>query len=388
MKNKSAILVLEDGTCFKGWSLSHSYTVMGEVVFTTGITGYQEIITDPSYSGQIVIFTAPEIGNTGINNEDNESSQISCEGVITRNLCISPSSWRMTNSLADSLNSQQVPILYGIDTRKLTQHLRSVGAINGCLSNEILDPKILIKKLKVAPSMEGLDLVKIVTSKYPYKWHKPILSEWQFNTLQEKHKEHKNLNNLILVLDCGVKYNILRYLFTLGYKVIVLPATTSIDEILSYKPLGVMLSNGPGDPSAVEYLIKTLKILFTKNIPIFGICMGHQIISLALGAETFKLKFGHRGINHPTGIFQKVEITSQNHGFAVSATSTFSDQVLITHYNLNDYTIAGIVHKTLPIFSVQYHPEASPGPHDADFFFNVFDQMVQKNLNKMQASFI
>nr|YP_010336534.1 carbamoyl-phosphate synthase arginine-specific small subunit [Rhodospora sordida]UNJ14940.1 carbamoyl-phosphate synthase arginine-specific small subunit [Rhodospora sordida] len=376
MKQKPALLVLEDGTFFKGWSLSHSYTVAGEVVFTTGITGYQEILTDPSYSGQLVIFTSPEIGNTGVNNEDNESLRVSCSGVITRNLCHSPNSWRMTLSLSQFLNEQEIPILYGIDTRQLTQHLRSSGAMNGCLSNQILEPKTLLKKLQEIPSMEGLDLVKQFTGGQSYQWEESIVKKWRFNSWQ---KIEGSSSKTIIVLDCGVKYNILRHLSSYGFKVIVLPATSSVSQILSYDPSGIMLSNGPGDPSAVTYLIDVLKVLFDKKIPIFGICMGHQIIALALGAKTFKLKFGHRGINHPTGVFQKVEITSQNHGFAVSAESSFDDQIQITHYNLNDYTIAGIVHKKLPIFSVQYHPEASPGPHDADFFFSIFSQKVNSN---------
>nr|YP_010336731.1 carbamoyl-phosphate synthase arginine-specific small subunit [Stylonema alsidii]UNJ15137.1 carbamoyl-phosphate synthase arginine-specific small subunit [Stylonema alsidii] len=381
MKHKPALLVLQDGTYFKGWSLSHLYTITGEVVFTTGITGYQEILTDPSYFNQIVVFTSPEIGNTGINNEDNESLAVNCAGIITRNLCKTPSNWRMEDSLPHFLETSKIPILYGIDTRKLTQHLRSSGVMNGFLSNEVLDPLVAKEYLKQAPSMSGLDLVKQVISK-GYEWNEAISSQWQFN-YSTKLKNNLSKKENIIVLDCGVKFNILRHLSTLGYNVIVLPATSKFSEILEYQPVGIMLSNGPGDPSAVTYLISTLKLLFKEKIPIFGICMGHQIISLALGGDTFKLKFGHRGINHPTGVFQKVEITSQNHGFAVSAESSFSEDVLITHYNLNDYTVAGIVHKTLPICAVQYHPEASPGPHDADFFFHIFDKMVQKYLKNI-----
>lgn len=377
MKQKPAILVLADGTIFRGWSLSFPFTISGEVVFTTGITGYQEIITDPSYSSQIVIFTSPEIGNTGINDKDNESFSVSCAGIITRNLCEYPNNWRMNRTLPDCIKQEKIPILYGLDTRKLTQHLRSAGAMNGCLSNQTLNPEILQQQLQKTPSMVGLDLVSQVTISKPYEWNENILPQWQFSNTQ-------NITNInsrnIVVLDCGVKYNILRHLANFGGNVIVLPANSSVEKILSYNPIGLLLSNGPGDPSAVTYLIQTLRSLFEKKIPIFGICMGHQIIALALGYKTFKLKFGHRGINHPTGVFQKVDITSQNHGFAVSSQSLINNQVLVTHYNLNDYTVAGLVHKSLPIFSVQYHPEASPGPHDTNSFFQIFYKMIQLNL--------
>nr|YP_010335747.1 carbamoyl-phosphate synthase arginine-specific small subunit [Chroothece richteriana]UNJ14153.1 carbamoyl-phosphate synthase arginine-specific small subunit [Chroothece richteriana] len=368
-----AVLVLEDGIYFKGWSSPSAYTVTGEVVFTTGMTGYQEIIMDPSYAGQIIIFTSPEIGNTGTNDEDNESFQSNCAGIITRNFCYSPTNWRMKKNLSSFLDEQKVPFIYGIDTRILTQHIRTVGAINGCMSNEVLDTQILLKKLKETPSMKGLDLVKQVTSSKNYSWTSTIDSAWDFYSTN---KSSKASEKLIVVLDCGVKYNILRYLATYGFKIKVLSATSSATDILAHKPDGILLSNGPGDPSAVTYLKQTLQSIFQKRIPTFGICMGHQIISLALGGETFKLKFGHRGINHPTGIFQKIEITSQNHGFAVNGESFDDPNIQITHYNLNDFTVAGLAHKTLPIFSVQYHPEASPGPHDAKVFFDIFHKMV------------
>nr|YP_010336138.1 carbamoyl-phosphate synthase arginine-specific small subunit [Chroodactylon ornatum]UNJ14544.1 carbamoyl-phosphate synthase arginine-specific small subunit [Chroodactylon ornatum] len=370
---KPSILVLEDGTYFKGWSSPSPYTVTGEVVFTTGITGYQEIITDPSYAGQIIIFTSPEIGNTGTNDEDNESSQSNCAGIITRNFCYSPNNWRMKKDLSSFLNQEKIPFFYGIDTRILTQHIRTVGAINGCMSNEVLDKQTLLKKLKDTPSMKGLDLVQQVTSPKPYSWTTMIDPAWNFYSTN---KTSQAAEKLIVVLDCGVKYNILRYLATYGFEIKVMPASSSAKDILSHNPDGILLSNGPGDPSAVTYLKQTLQSIFQKRIPVFGICMGHQIISLALGGETFKLKFGHRGINHPTGIFQKIEITSQNHGFAVNAESFDDPDIQITHYNLNDFTVAGLAHKTLPIFSVQYHPEASPGPHDAKFFFDIFHKMV------------
>lgn len=380
MKHKAAILTLEDGMVYKGWSTSKHCTIVGEIVFTTGITGYQEIMTDPSYSGQIIVFTYPEIGNTGINLEDSESSKVQCNGIIIRNLCDYPSNWRAGESLSNFAEKHNIPILYGLDTRQLTQHLRGSGAMNACISNEILEPSHLLQQLKATPSMQGLDLVKTVTTAKSYKWTKPSQIEWNFNY---KVSPPQAKVNPIVVIDFGIKYNILRYLSTYGYEIIVLPAQTSVKEILSYHPSGILLSNGPGDPAAVTYAITNVKALLNTQIPIFGICMGHQILSLALGAQTFKLKFGHRGINHPAGAFQKIEITSQNHGFAVSANPNLDDSVKITHYNLNDWTIAGIAHKSLPVFSVQYHPEASPGPHDAEYLFNIFSQLIfthEKNL--------
>ena len=376
MKKPPALLVLEDGTVYKGWSLNNLYTITGEVVFTTGITGYQEILTDPSYLKQIVVFTYPEIGNTGINNEDNESKQIRCAGIITRNICNFPSNWRTQASLDTCLQKENIPLIYGLDTRKLTRHLRAFGSMRGCISNENLSPKALLSQINQTPPMSGLDLVSQVTTPSIYKWDKISNNKWNFQGI---HYSRSQFKKSVVVIDYGVKYNILRRLTYFGLESIVLPATATAEEILSYKPSGIMLSNGPGDPAAVSYAVETLKNLIDTKIPIFGICMGHQLLSLALGAKTFKLKFGHRGINHPTGVFQKVEITSQNHGFAVDALFASYKDIKITHYNLNDWTIAGIVHKKLPIFSVQYHPEASPGPHDADFLFDTFAQVVLKS---------
>nr|YP_010338473.1 carbamoyl-phosphate synthase arginine-specific small subunit [Rhodaphanes brevistipitata]UNJ18423.1 carbamoyl-phosphate synthase arginine-specific small subunit [Rhodaphanes brevistipitata] len=378
MKQKPAILVLEDGTYYKAWSLSHSYTITGEVIFNTGITGYQEILTDPSYFGQIIVFTYPEIGNTGINNEDNESVKIQCSGIIAKNLSASPSNWRMKSSVIKVVEANQVPNLYGLDTRKLTQHLRISGSMNGCLSNEILDPKELLAKIIKTPPMSGLDLVQKVTTSESYTWYESSLQKWNFN--HKLNQVEKSSRKIVIVLDLGVKYNILRHLKNYGFDVIVMSASTSVEDILAYNPSGIMLSNGPGDPSAVTYAVKTIKNLIQHRIPIFGICMGHQLLCIALGAETFKLKFGHRGINHPTGVFQKVEITSQNHGFAVSTKRLEEDNIKITHYNLNDFTLAGIAHKQLPLFSVQYHPEASPGPHDADFLFSIFAKIINNRI--------
>lgn len=368
-----AILVLADGTSYEGYTFGAKGTTFGEVVFNTGMTGYQEVMTDPSYSGQIVTFTYPELGNTGVNSEDEESFKPHIKGVIARNITEKPSNWRSTQSLPDYLKQHNIVGIYGIDTRDLTRRLRSSGAMNGAISSEILDPDELLVQLQAVPSMAGLNLVKGVTTKEVYEWTEATSAEWEFSNrtnLEEKEKF------TVVAIDFGVKRNILRRLASYGCKVIVVPANTSPEEILKYNPDGIFLSNGPGDPSAVAEGIETAKALLEAKKPTFGICMGHQILGLSLGAETFKLKFGHRGLNQPAGLKQKVEITSQNHGFAVTEESLGAD-VEITHLNLNDRTVAGLKHKTLPFFSVQYHPEASPGPHDADYLFEQFVKMMR-----------
>ena len=355
---KPAILVLADGTTFKGWSFGASGTTIGEVVFNTGMTGYQEVLTDPSYCGQIVTFTYPELGNTGVNPEDEESSKPQVSGAIARNLCNRPSNWRSTQSLPDYLKQHKIPGIYGIDTRALTRKLRSVGAMNGAISNEILDPAELLQQVQSAPSMAGLNLVKKVTTKEVYEWSDATETVWEFRPINSTEQVE---TFTVVALDFGIKRNILRRLASYGCRVIVVPADTSAEEIVKYNPDGIFLSNGPGDPAAVKEGIETTKALLDSDKPVFGICMGHQILGLSLGAETFKMKFGHRGLNHPAGLKQQVEITSQNHGFALTADS-LDRNVEITHLNLNDRTVAGLRHKSLPFFSVQYHPEASPGP--------------------------
>ncbi len=374
---KPALLVLADGTIYHGKSCGSEGTAIGEVVFNTGMTGYQEVLTDPSYCGQIVIFTYPEIGNTGVNPEDEESDHPHVKGIIVRNICHRPSNWRATQSLPKYLEQHTIPGIYGIDTRALTRKIRSVGAMNGAISTEILDPEELLRRVKAAPSMAGLNLVKEVTTKKVYEWSQTTESEWEFGDLATQDGEP---NLTVVAIDFGVKRNILKRLASHGCRVVVVPANTSLAEIMHYNPDGIFLSNGPGDPAAVQEGIAAVKDLLREDKPVFGICMGHQILGLSLGADTFKLKFGHRGLNQPAGLKQQVEITSQNHGFAVSSDSLESD-VEITHLNLNDSTVAGLRHKSLPFFSVQYHPEASPGPHDADYLFKEFVQLMLQQKN-------
>ncbi|MEM7759457.1 MAG: glutamine-hydrolyzing carbamoyl-phosphate synthase small subunit [Cyanobacteria bacterium P01_A01_bin.40] len=368
-----ALLVLADGTTYHGWSFGAVGTAVGEVVFNTGMTGYQEVLTDPSYSGQIITFTYPELGNTGVNAADEESSTVQAKAVIARNITHRPSNWRSTQSLPDYLAERKIPGIYGIDTRSLTRKLRDYGAINGGVSSEILDPERLLNLVRQAPDMAGLNLVKEVTTAEAYQWTEVTKQEWEFATGACPEPELT-----VVALDFGVKRNILRRLASYGCKVIVVPANTSSGEILAHNPDGIFLSNGPGDPAAVTEGIATTKELLEAGKPTFGICMGHQILGLSLGADTFKLKFGHRGLNQPAGLQKQIEITSQNHGFAIAENSLGAD-VEITHLNLNDRTVAGLRHKTLPFFSVQYHPEASPGPHDADYLFEKFVQMMRDN---------
>lgn len=370
-----ALLVLADGTTYEGFSFGASGTVLGEVVFNTGMTGYQEVLTDPSYCGQIVTFTYPELGNTGVNQEDEESHRPHVKAAIARNICQRPSNWRSTQSLPDYLKEHNIPGIYGIDTRSLTRKLRTMGAINGGISTEILDPANLLEEVRKAPDMNGLNLVKEVTTQQVYEWSEVTPELWEFSPDVNSAKGEQFT---VVALDFGVKRNILRRLASFGCRVIVVPAHTPTEEILKYNPDGIFLSNGPGDPAAVTEGITTARELVKADKPIFGICMGHQILGLSLGAETFKLKFGHRGLNQPAGLTEKVEITSQNHGFAISADS-LANNLEITHFNLNDQTVAGLKHKSLPLFSVQYHPEASPGPHDADYLFCQFIQAMREH---------
>ena len=392
--SKPALLVLEDGSIFKGWSFGATGTTMGEVVFNTGMTGYQEVMTDPSYCGQIVTFTYPELGNTGVNLEDEESERPFLAGAIAKNVCDRPSNWRSTQSLSDYLKQHGIPGIYGIDTRALTRKLRSSGAMNGAISSEVLDPEELARQMQTVPSMEGLNLVKEVSTNRVYEWTESTNEDWAFHrasnlsSADSRLEGNTDLDNAdselltVVALDFGIKRNILRRLASYGCRIIVVPADTPAAEILNYKPDGIFLSNGPGDPAAVTNAPEIARALLESELPTFGICMGHQILGLSLGAETFKLKFGHRGLNQPCGMSEQVEITSQNHGFALAADSIDEQQVEVTHLNLNDRTVAGIRHKRLPVFSVQYHPEASPGPHDADYLFANFVESMRNRKNQ------
>ena len=375
-----ALLVLADGTSYRGWSFGATGTAIGEVVFNTGMTGYQEVLTDPSYCGQIIVFTYPELGNTGVNSEDAESDKPHLRACIARNICYRPSNWRATQSLPEYLKEHQIPGIYGIDTRALTRKIRNQGAMNGGISTEILDPSELLELVNAAPLMSGLNLVKEVTTTEVYEWSEATTSAWEFNGVPNESEKFT-----VVALDFGVKRNILKRLASHGCRVIVVPAETPTQEILKHSPDGIFLSNGPGDPSAVTEGIETAKALLKSEKPIFGICMGHQILGQALGAKTYKLKFGHRGLNQPAGLTERIEITSQNHSFAIDPDSLNNSDVEISHLNLNDRTVAGVKHKSLPIFSVQYHPEASPGPHDADYLFEQFVQAMKKTRQTITA---
>nr|ARO91394.1 carbamoyl phosphate synthase small subunit [Rhodochaete parvula]ASK39711.1 carbamoyl-phosphate synthase arginine-specific small subunit [Rhodochaete parvula] len=369
-----AVLVLEDGSFYKGWSNVLTGTTIGEVVFNTGMTGYQEILTDPSYSGQIVIFTYPEIGNTGVNFEDNESRSVNVKGIATKNIFCNSNNWRCSESISDYLQRSNILSISGVDTRSLTKHLRHFGAMNGAIiSTQYLNPTILLDEIKQIPKMQGLDLILGNATKTAFSWKQDCNHIWNYS-LSKYFISDKCFK--VIVLDFGVKFNILRQLTFYGCSIIVVPPNTSAEDILNLSPDGILLSNGPGDPSVATYAVTTVQKLLETDIPILGICMGHQILSLALQANTFKLIFGHRGLNHPSGVLQKVEITSQNHGFAVDLISMksfdYSGSLKITHLNLNDGTLAGLSHRLRPVFSVQYHPEASPGPHDSDYLFYSF----------------
>ena len=373
--DSSAILLLEDGTYFEGISFGAVGTISGEVVFNTGMTGYQEVITDPSYYGQLITFTYPEIGNTGVNSEDNESTNPSVKGVIARQISTTSSNWRHETSFEKWLKDKNVVGIRGIDTRALVRHLRESGSLNGIISSE-LNHSIsdLFSVLKKFPSMTGLNLVDKVTTKKTFKVNSTCSVAFD-----KRIKNIKNNPYKVVAIDFGIKQSILDRLVAHGCEVTVLPSNSSISDVLSLSPEGVFLSNGPGDPSTVDSGIELAKKLIEyEKLPLFGICLGHQILGLALGGQTFKLSYGHRGLNHPCGLNGKVEITSQNHGFALNSESLNSEEVKITRLNLNDQTVAAISVIDRPFFGVQYHPEASPGPHDADHHFNHFVTLIEE----------
>lgn len=375
-QNDVATLALADGKVFKGISVGASGETWGEVVFNTSMTGYQEILTDPSYTRQMITFTYPHIGNVGVNPEDVESAKVQVSGLIVKQLSEHYFNYRATDSLDNYLRNNNVVGISGIDTRELVLHLRTHGAQMGIIASGNHSADELIDKAKSLKSMEGMDLVPDVTTAEKYYWGEKT---WDIKTGYGKIEEKEALKKpLIVAIDFGIKYNILRLLVEQGFNVLVVPAKTSAQEILSYKPAGVFLSNGPGDPAEVKYGIKTTQELLGKK-PIFGICLGHQILGHAVGVSTFKLKFGHRGGNHPVRntITNKVEITVQNHGFA-SDPSRINSEVKVSHVNLNDGTIEGIEVLGAKAFSVQYHPESSPGPTDASYLFKQFRNLVEE----------
>ncbi len=381
-----AKLALEEGSVFTGRAFGARGTSQGEVVFNTSMTGYQEILTDPSYKGQIVTMTYPLIGNYGINRQDAESRQPHVAGFVIKELSPVHSNYRADLGLDEYLRQNQIIGIEGIDTRALVRKLRIVGAMRGVLSTEILDDARLVEMARATAEMEGADWVRAVKCEREYDWDEDQ-GLWALGTVERGEGLH------VVALDCGAKHNILRHLRQRGVKVTVLPPDSSADEITRHRPDGLFISNGPGDPAVLDYAVEPIRQLLDK-IPTFGICLGHQLLGRAIGAKTYKLKFGHRGGNQPVKNLDtgRVEITSQNHGFAVDAKSLEASGGIITHLNLNDNTVEGFRHKDLPVFCVQYHPEASPGPHDAAYLFDAFIEMMKtkkpvtgERLNQLQA---
>ena len=386
---KKAILALEDGRWFEGEAFGAAGTRTGEICFNTSMTGYQEVLTDPSYRGQIVAMTYPEIGNYGINHHDDESHEPHVRGFVIEDLCMTPSNWRSETSLDGYLKEWNIPGIQGIDTRALTKHLRTRGAMRAVISSEIGSVEEAVQAAIASPTMEGSDYVKEVTTQQAYTWDpdETLSREWSIPNPSQKESGSPEgvfrplpaAKYRIVAYDFGVKRNILRRLRQHGFHVDVVPATATADDVLARRPDGVFLSNGPGDPAALDYIHREIRQLIGKK-PVFAICLGHQILGHAFGGRTFKLKFGHRGGNQPVKDLRtgKVAITSQNHGFAIDPASLPSN-VEVTHINLNDGTVEGMRHREHPVLSVQYHPEAAPGPHDARYFFGEFAKLIEES---------
>jgi carbamoyl-phosphate synthase small subunit len=372
-----AILALEDGRIFRGEGYGHPGECQGEVVFNTSLTGYQEIATDPSYAGQIVVLTNPQIGNYGTNQADNEAARPYIEGLIVREFSAISSNWRSEQVTDEYMERYSVPVLGEIDTRALVRHLRTHGVMRGVISTETSDADALVKKARSIRKMDGTDLAKVVSTKASYTFDATDPRYQGDDPLLPTAVDKPSLH--VVAYDFGIKQNILRMLAREGCRVTVVPAQTTADEVMGLKPNGVFLSNGPGDPEPVDYAVQAIRGMMGR-VPVFGICLGHQLCGLALGGKTYKLKFGHHGGNHPVrnNATGKVEITAHNHNFAVDPDSVNANDVELTHVDLNDNTLEGLRHKTLPLFSVQYHPEAAPGPHDSHYLFRDFRRMMEE----------